>query len=316
MRTLKFLTMALLSGLLVLSCDSTSTKKSNDFSKGAVDSVSKYIGYSLASMVKQSDFGALNHRVVMKAYKEMMARTEDPTQDEMMEWNNEITSYMQKKSMMEGERNLEEGMAFLEENKDREGVITLPSGLQYKVIREGSDVRAKETDTVEVHYVGTLIDGTEFDSSYSRNEPPNSLEPRDSGVDRRYAIGRRRRQNHTVRSLKFGLWRKRSGRNHWPQQHTHFRGGSKQNFPCSRITTFQDWTSKADDLWAWKRLSNTSSDVWHTYGYFCGSNQWLVPKKLFLQNNQTTLCTPPFGVQGVFYARAKNVLLPPSLLAP
>lgn len=73
--------------------------------------------------------------------------------------------------MMEGERNLEEGMAFLEENKDREGVITLPSGLQYKVIREGSDVRAKETDTVEVHYVGTLIDGTEFDSSYSRNEP-------------------------------------------------------------------------------------------------------------------------------------------------
>ncbi|HHV41023.1 MAG TPA: FKBP-type peptidyl-prolyl cis-trans isomerase [Bacteroidales bacterium] len=163
--------MALLSGLLVLSCDSTSTKKSNDFSKGAVDSVSKYIGYSLASMVKQSDFGALNHRVVMKAYKEMMARTEDPTQDEMMEWNNEITSYMQKKSMMEGERNLEEGMAFLEENKDREGVITLPSGLQYKVIREGSDVRAKETDTVEVHYVGTLIDGTEFDSSYSRNEP-------------------------------------------------------------------------------------------------------------------------------------------------
>lgn len=171
MRTLKFLTIALLSGMLVLSCDSTSTKKGSDFSKGAVDSVSKYIGYSLASMVKQSDFGTLNHGVVMKAYKEMMARTEDPTQDEMMEWNNEITSYMQKKSMMEGERNLEEGMAFLEENKDREGVITLPSGLQYKVIREGSDVRAKETDTIEVHYVGTLIDGTEFDSSYSRNEP-------------------------------------------------------------------------------------------------------------------------------------------------
>ena len=104
MSSLKSFTTALLSGMWVVSCATTSTNKSTEFSKGAVDSVSKYIGYSLASMVKQSDFGALNHRVVMKAYKEMMARTEDPTQDEMMEWNNEITSYMQKKSMMEGER--------------------------------------------------------------------------------------------------------------------------------------------------------------------------------------------------------------------
>ena len=54
--------------------------------------------------------------------------------------------------------------------QDKEGVVVLPSGLQYKIIREGNEVRATATDTVEVHYVGTLIDGTEFDSSYSRNE--------------------------------------------------------------------------------------------------------------------------------------------------
>lgn len=65
---------------------------------------------------------------------------------------------------------MKEGEAFLEENATLEGVVTLPSGLQYKIIREGNDIRATEVDTIEVHYVGTLIDGTEFDSSYARNE--------------------------------------------------------------------------------------------------------------------------------------------------
>jgi FKBP-type peptidyl-prolyl cis-trans isomerase len=100
----------------------------------------------------------------------MMSREEDPSQDEMMSWNSDIQTYMQKKMEREGQRNLETGNAFLTENKTKEGVVELPSGLQYKVIREGNEVRAKAEDTVEVHYVGTLIDGTEFDSSYKNNE--------------------------------------------------------------------------------------------------------------------------------------------------
>lgn len=64
-----------------------------------------------------------------------------------------------------------EGQAFLDENAKREGVVTTDSGLQYEVLTEGEGASPAATDTVKVHYVGTLRDGTEFDSSYKRNEP-------------------------------------------------------------------------------------------------------------------------------------------------
>jgi len=67
--------------------------------------------------------------------------------------------------------NLAKGQAFLKENATKPGVHTTPSGLQYKVITEGHCKSPKATDTVLVHYRGTTIDGTEFDSSYKRNEP-------------------------------------------------------------------------------------------------------------------------------------------------
>jgi FKBP-type peptidyl-prolyl cis-trans isomerase len=74
-----------------------------------------------------------------------------------------------------GEKNKKEGEAFLTENKKKEGVKTLASGLQYKVLKEGSGKMPKATDKVTTHYQGTLIDGTEFDSSYKRGEPASFL---------------------------------------------------------------------------------------------------------------------------------------------
>jgi FKBP-type peptidyl-prolyl cis-trans isomerase FklB len=66
----------------------------------------------------------------------------------------------------------EKGKAFLEENKNKEGVITLPSGLQYKVLQQGTGTSHPKAGTSCLcHYEGTLIDGTEFDSSYRRGEP-------------------------------------------------------------------------------------------------------------------------------------------------
>ena len=72
---------------------------------------------------------------------------------------------------MEAKVNREEGFKFLDENKKKENVVTLSSGLQYKIIIVGDSPLPKATDTVECHYKGTLIDGTEFDSSYRRGNP-------------------------------------------------------------------------------------------------------------------------------------------------
>ena len=77
----------------------------------------------------------------------------------------------QEKMESVAKKNLEAGQAFLEANKKKEGVVTLPNGLQYKVVTEGSGKQPKSSDTVVAHYRGTLTNGEEFDSSYKRNEP-------------------------------------------------------------------------------------------------------------------------------------------------
>jgi len=85
-------------------------------------------------------------------------------QKELMEKQAGLTKQM-------AEKNKKEGEAFLSENKKKEGVKTLPSGLQYKVIKEGTGKTPKAEDTVVTNYRGTLTDGTEFDSSYKRGQP-------------------------------------------------------------------------------------------------------------------------------------------------
>ena len=82
-----------------------------------------------------------------------------------------IQSYMQKAMNKIADENLAAGQAFLEKNKTREGVVTLPSGLQYEIIKAGDGPKPLGTDKVQVHYHGTLIDGTVFDSSVERGTP-------------------------------------------------------------------------------------------------------------------------------------------------
>jgi FKBP-type peptidyl-prolyl cis-trans isomerase len=97
--------------------------------------------------------------------------TEDEVRQTMMAFQQKMQSARMEKQKKEGEENQAKGQAFLAENKKKEGVQTTASGLQYKVITKGTGPVPKSDDTVKTHYRGTLIDGTEFDSSYKRGEP-------------------------------------------------------------------------------------------------------------------------------------------------
>jgi FKBP-type peptidyl-prolyl cis-trans isomerase len=97
--------------------------------------------------------------------------TEDEVRQTMMAFQQKMQAARMEKQKKEGEENKTKGDAFLAENKKKEGVQTTASGLQYKVITKGSGPIPKADDMVKTHYRGTLIDGTEFDSSYKRGEP-------------------------------------------------------------------------------------------------------------------------------------------------
>lgn len=131
--------------------------------------ISYAIGLSMASNLKNSGVDALDIEYFTKGLKAILNDEEITMSPE--EVNNILNEYfggLQKKA--EG-TNAETGKAFLAENKTKTGVIELPSGLQYSVITEGTGVKATAKNQVKVHYTGTLIDGTVFDSSVSRGEP-------------------------------------------------------------------------------------------------------------------------------------------------
>lgn len=97
--------------------------------------------------------------------------TEEDLEKTMTAFQAEAQKRLQEKIKATAERNLKEGEAFLAENAKKEGVVTLPSGLQYKIIKQGEGKKPVSQDSVECHYRGTLISGAEFDSSYKRGTP-------------------------------------------------------------------------------------------------------------------------------------------------
>lgn len=82
-----------------------------------------------------------------------------------------VNKYFEELEQKANAENIEKGKAFLEENKKKPSVVTLPSGLQYEILTEGTGKKAQATDQVKCHYEGTLIDGTLFDSSIKRGQP-------------------------------------------------------------------------------------------------------------------------------------------------
>ena len=139
-----------------------------------VDSASYAIGVLVGANNKQQlanvPGGAEMNLEAMAAAFRLTSLGEETAMTEE-EANGIIQNFFQKAGEKEAQGNLEEGNAFLEQNKSREGVTTTESGLQYEVLTAGTGEKPTAEDQVRVHYHGTLIDGTVFDSSVDRGEP-------------------------------------------------------------------------------------------------------------------------------------------------
>ncbi len=132
------------------------------------DSVSYWIGLVFANNLKNDGFEAPNLDVISRAFDEVFSEQETLLEPHVAQ--NLLREYYQKlqeeQLLEEFQSNKYEGELFLEENKSKEGVVTLPSGLQYIVLEEGEGAKPELTDIVRVHYKGSLIDGSVFEDSH------------------------------------------------------------------------------------------------------------------------------------------------------
>ena len=143
--------------------------------KTEMEKVSYIIGTQIAGNFKAGDIEVNLDSLMLGLKDALEGKQLALSQEEMKQvydgFQKQMRAKQAAKQAMEAAKNLAAGTAFLEANKAKEGVKVLPSGLQYKVIKEGTGSTPTADDKVKTHYRGTLIDGTEFDSSYKRNQP-------------------------------------------------------------------------------------------------------------------------------------------------
>jgi FKBP-type peptidyl-prolyl cis-trans isomerase len=133
------------------------------------------LGMNIGTGMKRQDL-AVDPSVLARGLKDSLAggktlMTEDEARATLKQVQDDMRQKMQSKMQEEAGTNKKKGEAFLAENKTKEGVVTLPSGLQYKILKEGTGPKPTSSDSVVCNYKGTLIDGQEFDSSYKRGQP-------------------------------------------------------------------------------------------------------------------------------------------------
>lgn len=134
-----------------------------------IDKISYSLGLSIASNLISSGVKTIN----AEAFNDAMSTVFAGKMPEIMpdEANNILQDYFDKIQKEQGNAAKEAGEKFLAENKTKEGVVVLPSGLQYKILKAGDGPKPKDSDTVKCHYEGRLINGQVFDSSIRRGEP-------------------------------------------------------------------------------------------------------------------------------------------------
>ena len=135
------------------------------------EKISYIIGRDMATNLKKQGI-EIEAESFVKGLKEVIAgQPSSLSQQDIQMAMMALQQEMQQKQGAQGSENQQAGEDFLAENKNKEGVKTLPSGLQYQVLQEGTGKSPAASDKVTTHYHGTLIDGTVFDSSYERGQP-------------------------------------------------------------------------------------------------------------------------------------------------
>jgi FKBP-type peptidyl-prolyl cis-trans isomerase FklB len=134
-----------------------------------IDSVSYSLGVNIATNIKKQGFDSLNTAMLAQAIDDVYKS--NPLKISADSANQILQAYFEGLQHKVAGKNVEAGKKFLEDNKSKPGVVTLPSGLQYMVIKEGTGEKPTISNTITAHYHGTLIDGKVFDSSVQRGEP-------------------------------------------------------------------------------------------------------------------------------------------------
>ena len=168
--------LTILLSILITSCSNETSKSSENRSQkrieNHIDSVSYASGLDVAMRLEEQ-FKDIDHDMLSQAINDFTTGKElflsDKERLAVIKKYNDIT--VPKYRMDKEKLNIVEGGKFLDENLKVDGVIEHKSGIQYKVIKEGTGPNPEPNDNVQVHYKGTLIDGTKFDSSYDRGEP-------------------------------------------------------------------------------------------------------------------------------------------------
>lgn len=170
---MKYLWIAVVAVVLA-GCQGTGDKKVKLESQ--MDKVSYSIGLSIGKNLNRDSI-VVNQAALLAGINDASADTskrmmsDAQVQECMVAFQTEMSTKQQERAKFAAERNLKDGETFLAQNKQRTGVVTLPSGLQYEVITEGSGPTPRADQTVTANYRGTLLDGTEFDSSFKRGTP-------------------------------------------------------------------------------------------------------------------------------------------------
>jgi|TARA_B100000123_G_scaffold1882_1_gene1372 FKBP-type peptidyl-prolyl cis-trans isomerase FklB len=154
---------------VISSCQNLTQQKFNFDEANELEKVSYSIGINVATSIKSEGLDSINSFYISKGFQDVFENKDLAINIE--ESNKIIGEYFNKKQDAKNQRLAIDSKIFLEENKQKDGVMTTESGLQYLILSEGRGNNPTLNDNVTVHYHGTLIDGTIFDSSVDRKQP-------------------------------------------------------------------------------------------------------------------------------------------------